>query len=358
MLLQWFNPFIRLLKRELTKIHEFQADEEVFKTGIDATKYQLLLLKKAIDSGPYTFANSFNHNKLKTRFIMMSKKKSNSWARMKLLLLLPVAALSVYAFARPETTRQIEQVIRSESTTFPPTNQNYSFEFFETELNKFIIEQGGSASLSPEEKEKFIIEKTNFFSLAVNSTNKIAFDEEICTIEQLPSALIKKLATDYPNKKPISIFLQNDRGSSFSVIAEILNIVGKAFVEQKNSDEQKNQPVLLLFLTPKQFSVKSISNSNYITESNPISIAFIDAGKEPRSITFKFQNKDQVKEFVIPINHAEIINKMQEFLESQKDAQFSLVSIMVPSDASMGIIIDLKKSLREYYALKVSTSAK
>ena len=116
-LLQWFNPFIRLLKKELCKIHEFQADAEVLKTGIDTTEYQLLLIKKAVGSGPYTFANNFNHNKLKIRFIMMSKKKSNSWARMKLLVLLPVVALNVYAFARPKGSQQLEQIIRSENTT-------------------------------------------------------------------------------------------------------------------------------------------------------------------------------------------------------------------------------------------------
>ena len=36
-LLQWFNPVVRLLKKEIRKIHEFQADAEVLKTGIDAT---------------------------------------------------------------------------------------------------------------------------------------------------------------------------------------------------------------------------------------------------------------------------------------------------------------------------------
>ena len=41
-LLQWFNPFVRLLKKELCKIHEFQADAEVLETGIDVTKYKLL----------------------------------------------------------------------------------------------------------------------------------------------------------------------------------------------------------------------------------------------------------------------------------------------------------------------------
>lgn len=101
-LIQWFNPAIWLLKRELKDIHEYQADINVLKSGIDATKYQLLLVKKAVGASSYTLANSFNHSKIKKRITMMLKEKSNSWARFKLILVLPLAILSVYAFARPE----------------------------------------------------------------------------------------------------------------------------------------------------------------------------------------------------------------------------------------------------------------
>lgn len=46
LLLQWLNPAVWLLKRELRDIHEYQADKGVLNQGIDATKYQLLLVKK------------------------------------------------------------------------------------------------------------------------------------------------------------------------------------------------------------------------------------------------------------------------------------------------------------------------
>jgi len=127
-LFQWFNPAVWLLKKEVRNVHEFQADAEVLQTGIDTTTYQLLLVRKAVDPGPYTFTNSFNHSKIKNiknRFTMMTKKKSNSWARLKLLWLLPIAALSVYACSRPNNAaRQSEQMIRSEDTTPPSINQN------------------------------------------------------------------------------------------------------------------------------------------------------------------------------------------------------------------------------------------
>ena len=102
--LHWFNPAAWLLKRELKDIHEYQADKGVLAQGIDATKYQLLLVKKAVGSSLYTLANSFNHSKIKKRITMMLKKKSNNWARLKLALLVPVGFAALSAFARPETS--------------------------------------------------------------------------------------------------------------------------------------------------------------------------------------------------------------------------------------------------------------
>ena len=102
-LLQWFNPAAWLLKRELRDVHEYEADEGVLNQGIDATKYQLLLVKKAVGSRLYSLANSFNHSKLKKRITMMLKRRSNKWGRLKLALLIPVGLAALSAFARPET---------------------------------------------------------------------------------------------------------------------------------------------------------------------------------------------------------------------------------------------------------------
>ena len=108
LLTQWFNPAVWLLKRELRDIHEYQADNGVLNHGIDATKYQLLLVKKAVGSSLYTLANSFNHSKIKKRITMMLKKKSNNWARLKLALLLPVGLAALSAFARPRMPLSLE----------------------------------------------------------------------------------------------------------------------------------------------------------------------------------------------------------------------------------------------------------
>ncbi len=110
---QWFNPASWLLKQELQNIHEYEADETVIKEGVDAKQYQLLLIKKAVGTRLYSMANSFNHSKLKKRITMMLKEKSSPWARLKYLYVLPLAAVAVTAFARPEVSEKAEEISRT-----------------------------------------------------------------------------------------------------------------------------------------------------------------------------------------------------------------------------------------------------
>ena len=112
-ILQWFNPVAWLLKRELQNIHEYEADEEVINKGINAREYQLLLIKKAVGLRRFSMANSFNHTSLKKRITMMCKRKSNPWARLKYVYVLPLAALAVSAFARPEVSNELSEISNS-----------------------------------------------------------------------------------------------------------------------------------------------------------------------------------------------------------------------------------------------------
>ena len=107
---QWFNPAAWLLKQELQNIHEYEADETVLREGVNARNYQMLLIKKVVGTRLYSMANSFNHSSLKKRITMMLKEKSNPWARGKYLYILPLAALAVTAFARPEVSAVADEI--------------------------------------------------------------------------------------------------------------------------------------------------------------------------------------------------------------------------------------------------------
>ena len=101
LLFKWFNPAMWLFRKELKTVHEFEADESVLKAGIDAKKYQLLLIQKTVGTRLYSMVNSFDHSSLKKRITMMLKKKSNPWKLSKYLIVFPLAAITAVLFARP-----------------------------------------------------------------------------------------------------------------------------------------------------------------------------------------------------------------------------------------------------------------
>ena len=110
-MLQWWNPLCYVLGISLRDVHEYEADNFVLEQGVSAQGYQLLLIRKAVGSGGYPFANSFNHSLTKKRITMMKKSKSNPWMKSKALYVIPVAALALSAFATPKFVAPIEETV-------------------------------------------------------------------------------------------------------------------------------------------------------------------------------------------------------------------------------------------------------
>ena len=92
---QWFNPAAWLLKRELEAIHEYEADSATLRQGFDARQYQLRLFEEAVGVKFNTITNNFNNCSTKKRIIMMMKRQTSPWARLKALFVLPVAFAAV-----------------------------------------------------------------------------------------------------------------------------------------------------------------------------------------------------------------------------------------------------------------------
>ena len=89
-LLFWWNPLVWITREELRLLHEYEADEGVIQKGIDATSYQLLLVRKAVGEHRFTLASGFQHAKLKSRIEMMLKPGSSGWMRWSYAALVPV----------------------------------------------------------------------------------------------------------------------------------------------------------------------------------------------------------------------------------------------------------------------------
>ena len=94
--MHWFNPLVWIARAELRLLHEYEADEGLIRKGIDATSYQLLLVRKAVGEQRFSLANGFNHAKLKQRITMMQHKPTSGWMRLAYSALLPILSGAMF----------------------------------------------------------------------------------------------------------------------------------------------------------------------------------------------------------------------------------------------------------------------
>ena len=120
---QWYNPATWLLKRELQTLHEYEADEAVLSAGVDATHYQMLLIRKAVGERLFSMANNLNHNSLKKRITMMKIKRTNPVQKAKIAFVLPLAAMTVAAFAS-QKVENLSEKVEQESEAFSSVSDN------------------------------------------------------------------------------------------------------------------------------------------------------------------------------------------------------------------------------------------
>ena len=109
-ILQWFNPAVWMLVKDMQDIHEYEADHWVIKNGVDAKTYQLSIIKKVIDISLCSLANSFNRSSVTKRMAMMLKKDSRPWACMKYLYVFPLAIMSLVILAYPDVSNKFREI--------------------------------------------------------------------------------------------------------------------------------------------------------------------------------------------------------------------------------------------------------
>ena len=143
-LVHWFNPLVWITLSELKLLHEYEADDAVLNKGIDATQYQLLLVRKAVGEKRFSLANGFQHAKLKNRIDMMLQSPSSGWKRLSWLAILPFLAGTMFlcnpvrAKVVPVETAPDQPV----TVALPDTTQSVPFQLVEQKPTF----QGGTAA--------------------------------------------------------------------------------------------------------------------------------------------------------------------------------------------------------------------
>ena len=205
--LHWFNPMVWLIRTELKQLHEFEADQGVINQGIDATQYQILLVKKAVGKKLYNIANGFNHTKLQKRITMMIQEKTNGWERLKWLVTVPVVMGAMLVFAQPEVKDTLEEVAST-------VNQQSSNEEIAS-LKKFFKEE---QIKTENDIENLITAQTNSKCLVTYNEDSI---EVILPKETLNEKSVVKIKDIIISKTKLSGWM---RGIESDVLLSFQNV--------------------------------------------------------------------------------------------------------------------------------------
>ena len=200
--LQWFNPVVWLLRRDLRTIHEYEADASVLSSGSDVSQYIQLLMRKAMGTKACTLANGINNSTIKKRINMMLVNKSPRRNSLKLLALLPIVGVTLalnaetvtdVVYKNDEPQKQVP-VKKGKKDTTIKTNANQGIQVIEV-----------SEASDKEKTYETTVKETepNVAVIILNTKKKgeeplLIVDGKIATIEQvraLPRDAVAKVAT-------------------------------------------------------------------------------------------------------------------------------------------------------------------
>lgn len=139
----WFHPLPYFYTRRLLLVHEYLADEKVEQP---LSEYGTLLLEQSILQSSPNFSHSFINSPLKKRLVMLTQKKTKR-SKGKMLIVLPILALSVFMFSKTALSdnKKIKDgnKLTYKGNVFEMTSQEVEFEVpnSETGLKEKIVAQ-------------------------------------------------------------------------------------------------------------------------------------------------------------------------------------------------------------------------
>ncbi len=120
----WFNPFVWLLRKEISMNLEYLADEKVLAAGHDRKAYQYHLLGMMLQQPRHTLMNHFRRLPLKSRIQMMNKKRSHpthytkyiAWIPLLFVLML-ISNIEMMARTTVQFSQRITHYIQTSSSS-------------------------------------------------------------------------------------------------------------------------------------------------------------------------------------------------------------------------------------------------
>ena len=106
----WFNPILIAYQRSLKLQHEYLADHSIIKQGVTLDEYLTCLTNHLSPVKTIGMVSTFYFQSIKNRITMLTKKKTSRTLSVLYLVLIPVVACILFAFARPSIPKPSNEV--------------------------------------------------------------------------------------------------------------------------------------------------------------------------------------------------------------------------------------------------------
>ena len=274
---------------------------------------------------------------------MMLNRRTNNWARVKLLLFVPVAAGTLYAFARPEVKKTVGQAINASASVKQNSVQESELQQLEAFFTRKANDAMGGKMESQTEKST-----DRFYSFFVNMRNKMMLNQELIKeydVETLSARLKDLLRKEYrkvanTDKRQVpGLFVRYDRGSSSTAITSYLRTIKEAYLQVRGEisgelggvSEARLDSLLPIFVS---FGEPKIYSSKYKTASDiflPIEVSLY-----PKGGTSSVIKNPSLQELEL---------KLKDY-QTVANSDGLSVGLKFDKDVTMGIVEDVKEVIR------------
>lgn len=283
---------------------------------------------------------------------MMSKRRTSKWVRLRVLLAVPLAAGVMYAFARPE----VKETVADYGAALQTKNQG------KEKSGLMVRDTSQQRNADNLMLDHISSEKAYVLELYCNQRNQFLFgpekpiskkkfvDYETMTDEarkQLKDSFVKLYSEQKVGMSPIVVRIVADRNAKMGAITSAKQKLVKAYDEVRR-ELSKTYPQKLVneCLIPRFYY------------ASPKAYADVPAGVADKSVPLPGYEVRFLKDNVIvgeleDFSLDELSLKIKQWCKENK-AENLAVSLKVPSDASEGVVYDIKQALREGYMLKLN----
>ena len=313
--LLWFNPFLWMAEKDLREVQEWEADHDVLDKGNDLTLYRIAIFKQLFGYNP-DISSGLNCSITKKRFIMMTKSQPGRHAALRLAAAIPLLTATFFAFGcgiRVQTPQAPAQNISGTDTTCIKATPDAVIQ--NDSIIVINISKDGDVTVNGQESSTLEVRQFILGEKTPESTIRINFEDT--SHQGVFTDIID--AVDSTRGVEYMIIEGNDEGHKVRI----------KFTSDTTSPASS-----------QDFYIKIGSTKIPSVKDSVMTIDITAAGEKQASVTINGQRYDSDEEIdsVIHMNLSENLAR---------------ADILISGDVRMGVVTDVKESLREAGVEKV-----